>query len=199
MMADERAQEQRRIVQQAAKTVLVWVLLIGLFVSAYTAAAPLLRRFSVSPPSEDVIVFGNFKKVTNQIIWVSAFAFALLFGCAAMKSARRALIAALLVLSAFWMIAFQMWFAPFAAIRFHPANAIELQYLWPRPSLMLDPGTLRSLEIIESLEHTVGPANDMYQLQMETDRGRFRSMRTGSRATVQQVIDRIQRLRLARG
>ena len=192
---NEKTREQRRIVKGGALTCLTWLVLIAVFLGVYFSAEPILRRLSVSPEGEDMVVFANFAKLRNQIIWGGAFtALALLCAVGVGKSASRSVIAAGLTLIAIGVFAFQMWYGRFAALRFESNSAIALQYLWPRPSTLLDVREVRALEIIESLEHTVGPANDMYQLAMETARGRFQSMRTESGESVRSAIERIKRM-----
>lgn len=186
----ERAAEQRKLVWSGCQSVLGCGGLIALLALAYAAVGLLPRSVGSGP---DVIVFINYRVVQNELFFWVLFGSVFFFGAlGTTKTTKGMVIVCAIFLAAAAFVAWQLY-SRVAALAFQD-RAVELRYIWPRPSTRLEPREITSVDY----EVGFGWTNDVglpeYTLHLHTQNRHYEAFSDTDLNAMQQTQQRIKAL-----
>jgi hypothetical protein len=181
--------EQKEIVKSGCMTVVAWIVMIGAFAAVCFGAEWMMEKI-MAPPPGDVIDFGCSKCIAKQLIIGSLFTFMLLL--AAVAIVKHFGLALLVTGAIAGFFAYYNWYMPFQAIVFQ-RERVELHYLWPRPSVVLDRNSIVSTErVVTTQVRGEGGSDFRYAVEIKTKTGSYISMDVGGESPVQAARQRIR-------
>jgi hypothetical protein len=185
--------EQKEIVKSGCMTVVAWIVMIASFGAVFFGAEWMMAKIMAPPPGPDVIDFGCAKCIAKQLTIGALFTFMLLLAAVAIvKHFGQALLVTAAIAGFF---AYFNWYRPFQAIAFQ-RDRVELHYLWPRPSVVLNLSDIVSTERVVSTQvRGEGGSDFRYAVEIKTKTGSYISMDVGGESPVQAARDRIGKKR----